>query len=401
MKVHEVKKQFPHVKDVQPYNKGYEEYYDVIKKSEMGITELVRSIDYEEEGAKEALLMVCYDDFVIDGVLYENHVAIVLNDIELIYFAKNPYNHKRKPYIVSSYNKIPNQIYGTSLIHHALPSAEFIDKSFQIVLDAARWSSPVFVKMVNDPALQKLGNFKVSPNSTIPMTNPNSLSQLQVNVGQIALLQNLIQIAEKNIQDVTGANPMIQGEAPQQGRVTAFEIDARVQGTNSRFQSSLKLFNNEVLEPFMEIVFENDRQYKVKSEYINGREITVNEIRMLDFDWTITSLEATLSKAKRIAQHKSILMEVVPAMFQTGLASPPENKRMSIDHVELFRKFLVDSGYPDVDLILQEINIQQAAQQNAQQLSVPGAIQEQQGANNVFSQPNQSRVGADDTGVSG
>lgn len=402
MPVHKVKKFFPNVDvdNVKSYMDAHNvnDNYDHERKQGMGLLTENRSIYDEEEGKTEALLMVCYDDFVIEGKLYENYVCIVLNDSTVVHFAKNPYNHRRIPYIVAPYTKLPNQIYGMSLVHHALPSAEFIDKAFAVIMNASKWAVPTFLRVVNDVALQKLGStFQVSPHSIVPVSNPASLQQLQVNVGSLSTLSSLIAQAEQNIQDVTGSNALIQGEAPQQGRVTAFEIDSRIQGTNSRFQSTLDTFTNEVLEPFMEIVFENDRQYKERPEYVNNETLDVDTIRQFDFTWHITSVEATLSRSKRIAQHKAVLMELVPALFQTGLASPPQDKRAEIDHVLILQKFLQDSGYQDLNLILKSIPVEQAIQNNLEQNAIPTALPPEgtQGGTNVFSQPNQSRVGGE------
>lgn len=403
MPVHRVKRMFPYAKEeaLVPYNdmhRSLDEYDEDHIDQHLGINPTIRSIKEGEEdsGNNEALLMLHYDDFYLDGELYENYVAIVLNDYDLVYFGKNPHDHRKVPYLVGTYKKVPGRIYGVSAIKHALPSAEYIDRTYQHIMSIADWASnPVFVKNVRDSVLAKIKDLRLKPGVVIPVEDASSLQQVRIDVvGQLATLIQTISAAEQNIQEVTGANPILLGEQPNVGEVTAFEIDTRVQGSNSRFKAVMDNFNNSFLEPMLEQFFENDRQYRETSEVLmNGQELTPELIKELDFDFTITSVQATFTKNRRIRLLQAALAELTPTLLQMNAASLPQEK-MVIDVNALTRMLMNESGLHETDKIVKTIGTQEAAMLNAQNLQLPpAAVGEIGGANNVVSEPAEQRIG--------
>jgi len=354
------------LKNVKPYHTSYLWDDDVDgnqKRLASGLTAPI-PFDEEEEGKQQALLMICYDDFVIKGKVYENHVAVTLNGQELIWFGPNPYNHGRVPYIVHSLMPIPNQIYGLSLIKHAIPSAAVVDTAVDRVLKIGSWAAkPVFEVLNTEPAWRE--SKEVEPGMTIPVKRLGSIQQIQVNVTNLSLLEAVIQKAEDNIREVTGASPVFTGDdfANSPSNITAFQVDQHIQGANSRFQSIMNNFTNSVLEPLLYMSFENDKQFKTKDEYVAVGDITKTLtpelIKQMDFKWLITSAQAANSRGKRLANIRSLLLEIIPPMLQSGLVSlKPQG--IEVDPYVALNDMLVLGGLPNANEIIKLIPMQGA-----------------------------------------
>lgn len=351
--VWKVKKTYPDAKEVKPYHASFPEAYDNDKRGSAGLEDLVRSMnkDDEPDGAKQCLLMVMYDDIVLGDEMYENHLVVVLNDSEVVWFGPNKANHGRKPYIVAPYIPIPGQLYGLSAVKHAIPAAEVIDKAVDEILRIGAWAAkPVFLKNVKDKAVQKHGTIDVKPGMTLPVMSDGAYAQLQVNLANMPVLEAIINKAEMIIQDVTGSNTFMAGDAPQAGDTTAFEVDQRVQGGNSRFMLIMSTFDNMVLEPFLAIAYENFKQYKSADENVNGQTLTRDMFKKFDFKWVITSTRAALTRNKQIANKKALLFEIMPMLVQSGVVHlKPQN--IEADQFYALTDFLGTAGITNADKI--------------------------------------------------
>lgn len=305
--------------------------------------------DSEDEGKKNALLMACYDDFVVGGKVYKNHIAIVLNGNRLIWFGKNPYEHGKKPYIIHSLIPVPNMLAGLSLVHHAIPSAAVFDTAVAKTLkNLSLAADPIFEVDMQEPAFRKTQVIK--PGMTIPVKRPGAIRQVQVNVSNISYVQGMLEMILEHMREVTGASPLFTGQdfssAP--ANITAFHVNQHVQGASSRFQALMGHFTNNVLEPIMVMAFENDRQFKERVEYIpvggEEKELTPDLIKQMDFKWIITSAQAAMERGKRIETTRYILENLMPSMVQMGLASLSPDKQIVI-HPEVAIKDLLLQGH--------------------------------------------------------
>jgi hypothetical protein len=372
--VHRVKEKYSWLEDVVPYAKTHADTTDSNDAEKADLMEVNRSIPHgtEEEGDENALLMIRYDDFVIDGEVYENHVAVVVNDSELVWFGKNEYNHGKKPYIIVPYFEVPNFIHGMSMIKHAIPSAEVIDKATNSAANNLHWSSgPVWLKNMTDKAVQKYGDMEVKPNMTIPVSKPGAFQQLQVDLGNIGFSQQLILENEKNIQEVTGATDMLSGDSPQRSEVTAFEVDMRTQGTGGRHQMVMDTFNNKGLECFLQMDFENLKQFSDEDLVLGDEVLPIDALKQLDYKFIITSTQATLSRNRELANMKMILMEVLPAMREGGLVKF-RDEIMEVDHNSLFMDFMTKGGIRQADKHFKRVpvpSVDQAAPIEANELN--------------------------------
>ncbi|MCA9800217.1 MAG: hypothetical protein KC474_11770 [Cyanobacteria bacterium HKST-UBA04] len=316
----------------------------------------------EPDGARQAMLMVMYDDFVLPDAtggdrVFKNHAAVVLNGRTLVWFGPNPYHHGRKPYLVCPLLALPNQIYGVPLIRHALTSAAIVDTAMSKALKIAAWAAdPIFEVDVTEPALRKTQH--ISPGMKIPVKRPNALRQVPVSVANLSLLLDIIRRAEENVREVTGASPLFTGEdfSRSPANITAFQVDQHVQGANSRFAAMMKTFIGQVIEPMLIMTFENDRQYKTKTEYVNGggghKTLTPDDVRQMEFDWVVTSAQAALSRGRQLANMLELL-RMAPDMHRGGLITYAPGQTQLNTH-KLLMDILSKGGTPNADQYLEK-----------------------------------------------
>jgi hypothetical protein len=260
--------------------------------------------------------------------------------------------------VVHSLQPIPNQIYGLPLIHHAVPSAAVADTAVGKALKiGALAADPIFEVDATERALNK--SFQVKPGMTIPVKRANSIRQVQVNIANLPFLMELLQKAEENIREVTGASQMIMGEDfNQPANITAFQVDQHMQGANSRFQAIMKNFNNNVLEVILFISFENFKQYKSQTEYVpigqENKELTPDLIKQMDFKWIVTSAQAANSRGKRLANAMGLLSDIIPTLVSNGLAQLSGNMPV-FDIPNILKQIMVLGGEPMVDQYMQVV----------------------------------------------
>lgn len=371
------------VKDVQAYHVAIDRAQDV-KRDKEEYTGIVSIGTDETTGKDKALLMVRYDTFNVDGEIYKNHVALVLNDSELVWFGANPYNHGKKPYIVNCYTPVPGQIYGKSLIGDIIPLAHVNDTLLTQVVDSGSWlAKPVFMKNIKDNAVKSWDkNQLIEPGMMLPVESMGSVQQLQMSLVPATIQAQIIQQVAAQIKEITGASPVFAGDNPNEGGTpTAFQVSQHVQGGQSRFQSVMSFFNDDALEPFMDMKFENDRQYLKNSYLVPGFEerLTPNIVKMMNAKFTVTANNATVQRNQEIANIKTFLMEMLPPLIQNGFAIPKQEKA-EIDVLGLVRRLMVKGGFPDVDQTLKVIEstseVTQAGDMDPMAQGQQGAMQE-------------------------
>lgn len=344
-----IQKQYPHLKKVDAY-------HQVIDSAKAANQQMTWSLSKNEiEGQEQALLIIHYGDFVLNGVVYENHAALILNDQTLLWFGPNPYHHGEKPYIVTPYNPVPGTLYGKSQIQDAIPSAHAVDKAVNQVLDIMSWAaSPVFLKNLQDDAVKAQGDIVIEPGLHIPVTRSDAYQQLPINVSNIGVLLELIQVLESSIRETTGASPLFTGqdlESSPSG-VTAFQVSAHLQGSNNRFQALMFFFNNSTLEPFMRMKWANDRQFMSQSYQVAGfeKKLTPNVLKQMQVSWNITANLATLHRNQELTNMKA-LIDMMPTLITNGLVVLKENQ-LELDHTVFLKRFFVKAGLPDIDEFL-------------------------------------------------
>ena len=337
-------------------------------------------IDTASQDAKEkCLLTFHYDDFYLQDKLYENYVAIIMNDAECVWFGENPYNHGRKPYLVGPYGEVPHQLYGVSAAYHILPSAELVDSSFCIYMENAKWvSTPYFTGNLRDPAISNNKEFKFEGGTIIPTLYPDSLKQIPVNLGNLSFLSDIMNIAEKNIKEVSGATDYMVGAEAEKTHISATDTMTRVDNGSSRFQTVLDTFNRNFTQPMVQMFYENDRQYKVKDEYVNGGILTTEQIKLSEFRFDIVSAKAVALKSKTARQLMELLTVVLPQLMGMGLITP-KSQVNEIDIGEILTGLFYSTDLTDAEKYVQSRELTPEEQQMMQMQQMMASVVDEEG----------------------
>lgn len=348
--VWEIKKEYG-LKEVESYHDYLKSSHDVTKKAQQGI---VASIGTKEDAGKDkALLMVRYDDFVIDGKVYENHVAIVLNDTKLVWFGENPYNHGRKPFVITPYHKIPGSLYGKSGVRDAKSPAHALDTAVSQLIALMQWmAKPVFTKDYSKATELGLKNDDMpEPGQLVPK---GIFEQMPLNLSGAMNLVPLIQMLLQSIEDMIGASAAITGQDPSQGKgnITAFQVNTHVQGAMNRYSLPMSDFNNTALKQYFIMKYENDKQYLENDYLVPGFEdmLTPEDIQLMDMDWIITASQASMQRQQQINFHLEFL-NMLPQLVQSGVVIP-DGKLYQASPGDIVRRILQLSGCQDTDELL-------------------------------------------------
>lgn len=333
-----VKRDYKLDKKVESYKAARDAYDEQGRRDKIESLGITWSFDeVEGPGISNALLMCRYGDFVVNDEVYENHCALVLNDTEVLWFGPNPYDHGLKPYVAVPYHTVPGTIYGKSGVKDCIGSAEAVDRSVTQTLDIGEWAaSPVFTKDIRDEAVKAQGDLVVSPGVHIPVMSGEPYKQLQINTNNAMGLLNLMTMLESSIQETTGATPAFSGESVTSGgdQPTAFQVGQSVQGGNSRHQLNMTIFNEMVLQRFIEMKFENDRQYMSKSYTVDGQagKLTPEAVQRMDLIFTLTAGKANSAKNEAL-QNQVLFIDKVLGMIAGG--APIQLKQDSIYEFDL------------------------------------------------------------------
>lgn len=339
-----------------PLQTRYTEDYKANYQSLFTFSDAVSSKDSDKDmkdAKKKCLLTFHYDDFVVDGKVYENHLAVVVNNLEVVWFGKNPYNHGKKPYLITPYTEIPNQMYGVSAVYHLIPASEIMDSGFSIMNENAKWlSSPIFLGDMTDPMLAQQKEIKVQPETVIPVTRKDAFTQLPINMGNITFMKDVMGMAQEMSKEVSGATDYMTGAMPDKTHISATDTSLRVDNGGSRFQTILDTFNRNVTQPLMQMSYENDRQYKVKDEFVSGYIITPEDIKLSNFVFDTVSAAAAVSKARTAQQKMQLLSEILPMLMQMGVVAPKQ-QLVEADIAKLLESYLLDVDMLDVESFVQ------------------------------------------------
>lgn len=343
---------------IESYFKCHEEHDKNNQQEPLGIT---RSIDAEEneiEGGEKALLMVVYDDFVIDGKAHENHAMLILNDTEVLWFGENDYNHGMKPYVLTQYYPIPGQLYGLSALKHILPAAAALDRFMDQSLKAGDiLTDPIFTVLSSELAFQD--DIRVEFGETYPVKNHGAISPIPVPTPDVRYLQFLIQYLIDFMENHTGATPAFSGQSPDGSDTTAFQVSQHMQGASTKFQVITSTFNNSTLEPLLKMIHSNFQQFKTQLEEVPSysEPLTPSEIRLSKFKWTLTSIAAQANKNQELAMMRELLMNIIPTGVQNQVMTIKPGASEADVH-QLLRRLMVTAGFKDVDEVLKFIEPQ-------------------------------------------
>ena len=301
------------------------------------------------------------------------HIMIINRQV-MAFKGDNPYYHKKKPFIVHSYEPLPNEFYGRSAVA--------IMKDLQAELDTLRNQridniSFVLNRMwkVRKGADIDEAELVSRPHGIIRVDNPDDVTELAMNDVTSSAFQDEA-IIKQDMENALGVPSVVRGVDPAR-RETATEVVTKASNASVKFDVKVLLFEELGLKRLAMLMDSNNRQFisEPRLVYIFGAEgveawLQYNpEDETGDYDYRPagSSTDAGANRDYMRQQFNQLMSIVMPANI------PWVNK------YELFKSWLATYDLRNVQkyIIPQEQVMQQ--QMMMQQLMQAMAAQQPQG----------------------
>jgi hypothetical protein len=321
------------------------------------------------------LLYEEWGDFYVDGEYFHNHVLIYANDAVFLYFGPNPYNHQRKPFSVSAYIPMSGTLYGKSLAQDIIPLAHAEDTLLNQGIDIiSKTGNPTFTYLVTDKAIEAFfdgDTVSLIPGEGIPCQSHDSIRPIVWDRAALQEIASIMQMLKEEIRESTGGVPYTTGgaSATDQDR-TATEVSTLAAGTNTRFQLFIQIYEQQKLKPFLQMIFENDRQFMTEPVFVEdqAQPLMPNTLKMMELDFDVTGSRAIINRAKEIQDIDTVL-GAVPNWLGSGLVKA-NGDVLEVNVPELIKRSLTMKGISDLDNVVDVIT----AQEQEMNLAVPGGM---------------------------
>lgn len=317
------------------------------------------------------LVMERWGDFWIDGKLYKNHVLVWANDSIFLYFGPNPYDHQRKPFIVSPYIPMPHTLYGKSAGKDCIESVHAYDTLGNQIIDACgKVASPAFTYLDTDTTLAAYigdDDFTLGCAEMIPVKSHASLQQIVINLQGLELAMNTRQQLKEEIRESTGGVPYTTGGVDQEGQDrTLGEVEILANGTGTRFQCLIDYDERSTLKPFIEMTFTNDRQFGSQDVYVDqfATPLNADDVRLMKMRWTVTGSKSAMDHNKQIGDLLNFATQILPPLFENGFAVP-SGEVMEVDLPgmvqDIIRLANIKNGDQRIKVVASQTQVSQAA----------------------------------------
>ncbi len=310
------------------------------------------------------LLYERWGDFCIDEKEYKNHVLIYSNETTFHYFGPNPYDHGRKPFTIKPYTQVPGTLYGKSMAADIIPLCHALDTLLNQAIDIiSRTGNPTFTYLTSDTALLEFfssGPVSLVPGEGIPVQSHDSIAPLVWDRGAVQEVEGLMQALKEEIRESTGGVPYTTGGASEQDQErTLGEVQILATGTSTRFQLYTQAYEEAVLKPYLEMVFENDRQFMTETVFIDNQTLplTPTVVKMMQLRFDITGSKSLLARQKDL-QDMDNLIAALPTWIQSGLVQP-NGDILKMNLPEIIKRRMTLSNFRDVDNVAEVITVEQ------------------------------------------
>lgn len=251
--IHRSYRSYEHLKN-NPVYKNIQDLKDSsVKQDDSNISEASKAFDMQKENAQQknmVRLYSAYGDFVIDGKVYYDYIAVVANDEYLIRFEKNPYGEK--PFVFTTYESVPNEPYGIGAIEPGL-GIQYLVNTF------SNQKADVLSLLINgmwayvDDGIIDPEEIVARPGALIAVKDPNNIRPIHPDTS-VALSYNEIAQLKAEYQEVTGATKYFTGGASLDFRKTATEVSALQSAGLVRFSEVIQNIEENALKRALYLV---------------------------------------------------------------------------------------------------------------------------------------------------
>ena len=213
------------------------------------------------------------------GELVDNALIVVgqagTADV-LLRLDKNPFDHKRKPYLRSRYTRVPGRLYGIGIIN---PITMYLSDAYDVVMHQGIQNRSFNLKRkwvvdknagVDPKQLQDINNAVIEAESI------NALKPIDVTdmTGTIVSHAGLL---KANLEEATGATPFLSGiPAGRSLERTAEGVALLTSGGLERFELVITTFEEEMLKPLLVGMWRLNQQFLSA-----GRDIEITGQRII------------------------------------------------------------------------------------------------------------------------
>lgn len=376
--------------DVTPYYQSWDQSESLkLQKLEYNDIQAFMAVGEDKDGIGEhkALIMERWGDFHLGGKVYENHVLVWANESVFLYFGPNPYDHGEKPFIISQYNPVPNSLYGKSSIKDAIPEAHALDDLNNTVLDILHNCALPYATYINsDSTLEAYidnEDVPLSPGKMIPVQTHDSLRERSFPLPNIPWIGDWAKTLREDIRESTGGVPYATGGMTQdQDTRTLGEVQILANGTSTRFMTLIGFYELAKLTPYVQMFFENARQFMSEAVYISDFEkvLAPETLKLMEMEFEVTGSRSVIDKQKTQQGKLAFSQNILPLLMQNGYAVT-NGEVLEVNVAEMAKDMAVDAGFQNVDDTFKIVSSQQeisqtpdnpmAAQQASQNMQQP------------------------------
>lgn len=323
---------------------------------------------YNQESKKDSFELLHYWE--------DKRHAIVVNRCEVVYDGPSPYwRHRKKPFIVSSYEPLPNEFYGMS----AVQIIEHLQKE-ENTQHNQRMDNVNFVlnKMwkVRKGADVDEDELISRPHGIIHVDNPDDVTTFEMNdvVGSAFRSEMM---TGKSIENALGAPPVVRGAEGRRGK-TATEVSEQASSAGIRFDVKIMLFESLGIKRLAKLMDMNNQQFIDDERVVNlgkdaeqkqWQQVTPAEL-MGNFDYRPAG--ANIDPASNKVIRREQLTQMFTFLMQSG--NPyVDYKKMTKEWLQAFDIRNPDKFLKSEEEIQAEMMQQQQAQQQTQQAPPGGA----------------------------
>lgn len=205
------------------------------------------------------------------GRILRGYIMTVVEDQHLIRCQPNEYDYGLIPFIycplIKDYNKEGLQNTGHGLTDRAYEYQKMANFIINQVFDESKVKLYGQYKYVDDGTFNP-GNFVSRPGGLIKVGDIGNLQPLNPNIGQLSFGIQELEYLESQFETTTGVPKFLTGTAPDNPNDTATSKRLQADGADTRFRALARRINENLLKPFIEMVYVLIRQYAIQDQTV-------------------------------------------------------------------------------------------------------------------------------------
>lgn len=298
-------------------------------------------------------LLEAWGDFNIDGTLYKDFVATVVNRKHLIRFQRNPY--LRKPFIFFSIRDIPGSAYGEGFIEKGLPIKDLSETLDNMIIDETLLKiQGQYGFDANDKSFDP-DNFEIRPGGLHGMDKPDTLWRID-NSTNLSTPLTMKESLKQEFEETTTVLKYAKG-SQSGGSDTATGDTILSQASDKNFTNVAKHLNEVFLEEVVALSYDLIRLFDNPeniAKYTGADPSILNlGIPLSDMDIDITGLSTAIDDNEKIKN----IEKVITMSNQLPIAGMIKQRNLVEDWLKL-------NGLDDMERYLEDPQICEAIQQN-------------------------------------